>query len=286
MPQPALHLLLARQTLARWDRERIAPFDTADERARNAFLHGSLAPDMGNFPGGRSDFAHTVHTVRTGRMQRALMDSAVTMEERAFAWGWLTHVIADVLVHPLVNEDAARRNGGAASLVEHVRVEVGIDAWFCWQHASLAGLRLRPAFVGTGYGFLSRAIRNVLDMNVSAHQLVQMERGLMIFSHAALRFATSLARHLCWGEPAAGPTPLSSAAVWHTASRLSPRNTVVHAYLNPHRPERPMLGRVDAALETYHTMLDALVVGGLRDLPDYNLEDGTIADAEPRQRVA
>lgn len=286
MPQPALHLLLARETLDRWKHTNQAPFDIADARASNAFLHGSLAPDMGNFPGGRVDYAHTVHTYRTADMQRALLDSAVTSEERAFAWGWLTHVLADVLVHPLINEDARRRNGGRPSLVQHVRVEVGIDAWFCWQQPSLEGLRLRPAFARTGYGFLSRSISEVLEMNVGPRQLVQMERGLMLFSHAALRFATSLARHLCWGEVSAAPPPLPSAAVWHTVSRLSPRNTVVHAYLNPHLPEPALLQRVDAALEAFHPMLDGFVEGDLQQLPDYNLEDGTVMTGGVQRAVA
>jgi len=285
MPQPALHLLLARETLDRWKLSNAAPFDLDDARATNAFLHGSLAPDMGNFPGGRTDFSHAVHTWRTGDMQRALMESAVTAGQRAFAWGWLTHVIADVLVHPLVNDDVRRRNSGQLSLVEHVRVEVGIDAWFCWQQPSLEGLRLHPAFTRTGYGFLSSSTRHVLAMSVSTRQLVQMERGLILFSHAALRFATSLARHLCWGEPAAAPTPISSAAVWHTVSRLSPRNTVVHAYLNPHLPGPALLQRIDTALETFRPMLDGFVKGDLRELPDYNLEDGTISVRRER-RVA
>jgi hypothetical protein len=285
MPQPALHLLLARRTVERWRSRADAPFDIHDDAAVNAFLHGSLGPDMGNFPGGSSVLAHLVHTRRTGDLQRALIARAVTQEERAFAWGWLSHIIADVLIHPVVNDIVDRRtHRGIADLVEHVRVEVGIDVWFCWQHPALAGLRLRPAFDRTGYGFVAEALNAVLHASVTRAQLVQMERGLMMFSHGALHFATTVARRLCWRDPAPVTVPFGSALLWHTASLLSPRNSVVNAYLTPHVPEPRLVRRVEAALPIFDTMLDASISDRAETLPNYDMEDGTIAG--PEQRVA
>ncbi len=55
--------------------------------------------------------------------------------ERGFAWGWLTHVAADVAIHPVVN-DCARRvvaalGGNPADALElavaHSRLELGLD---------------------------------------------------------------------------------------------------------------------------------------------------------------
>lgn len=277
MPQPALHLLLARQTLERWQASSTAPFDTKDDAAVNAFLHGSLAPDMGNFPGGSRPLARLVHTRRTGDLQRALIARARTQSELAFAWGWLSHIIADVLVHPLINDDVERRTSRRVpEIVEHVRVEVGIDVWFCWQHPALADLRLLPAFGRDGYGFLGDALYAVIGANVSPSQLVQMERGLIMFSHAALHFATTVARELCWRDAPPGCAPLGSALLWRTASLFSPRNSVVNAYLNPHVPEPRLVRRVEAALHRFDVMLDESIADGAETLPNYDMEDGSI----------
>ena len=282
MPQPALHLLLARQTLERWRVLASPPFDLDDAESVNAFLHGSLAPDMGNFPGGSTTLAHIVHTQRTGEVQRALFRSASTGPERAFAHGWLTHVIADALIHPIINADAARRTrDGEATIVEHVRVEVGIDVAFCWQHAALEGLRLQPAFDRTSYRFLADTLNAVVAADVTPARLAQMERGLVMFSHGALHFATSVARQLCWQE-GDDRVPLGSTFLWHTALRLSPRDSLVNAYLSPHLPDPQLMRQIEDAIRTFETLVDGIVAEGADLLPDYNLEDGTIATHRDR----
>lgn len=285
MPQPALHLLLARQTLERWATGD-APFDIRSARAANAFLHGSLGPDMGNFPGGSTSLARQVHTVRTGDVQRALLARASSEHERAYALGWLSHIIADVLIHPLVNEVAAQLAPGAGyTISEHVRVEVGLDVWFCWQHPSLAGLRLEPAFDRDGYDFLARALNGCASAGVTAAQLAQAERGLMLFSHGALHFATSVARRLCWREPVDVRVPLGSTLLWHTATALSPRDSVISAYLNPLEPDTALVARTEAALAAFTPMFDAAVADDAASLPNYNLEDGSVTATDGR-RVA
>lgn len=280
MPQPAIHLLLAREQLDRWAVRSNAPVDIGSARVRNAFLHGSLAPDMGSFPGGDRDLARAVHTRRTGDVVRALVGAARDEEERAFAWGWLSHVLADVTIHPLVNMRAATPDG-TRRLVEHVRVEVGLDAWFCWQHPALDGVRLLPAFDATGYAFLADALLREVGRDVAGAQLVRMERGLIRFSHAAVHFARRVARRLCWGEQGP-PVPLPSAALWHAASRLSPAGSTAHAYLNPRLPDADLIARTEKAIAHVHHTFAAYVAEGVDRLPDYNLEDGTLAG----QRVA
>lgn len=278
MPQPALHLLLARQALERWRASASTPFDVTSDEAVNAFLHGSLGPDMGNFPGGSTRLAHVVHTCRTGDLQRRLFQTAATDAERAYAAGWLSHILADVLIHPLVNDAAARiAINGTSGIVEHVRVEVGLDVWFCSQHPSLLGVRLRPAFDRAGYRFLGTALNQILTAAVTPAQLVQMERGLMLFSHAALHFATTVARRLCWEESPAEQVPLGSAVLWHAASALSPRNSVVNAYLNPLEPDSDLVHSVQDAIARFDALFDAALADDARHLPNFNLEDGTIA---------
>src|SRR5262249_28003489 len=67
--------------------------------------------------------------------------------------GWATHVLADVWIHPLVNRGVGRMlgRGGPEGLtyaedpVPHVRVELGLDAYYAGS-GELPG-RIRPTFL-------------------------------------------------------------------------------------------------------------------------------------------
>ena len=56
--------------------------------------------------------------------------------ERALAWGWATHVLGDIWIHPLINQATAEHVSGQRSPgltyaddpINHVRVEIGLDA--------------------------------------------------------------------------------------------------------------------------------------------------------------
>lgn len=98
-----------------------------------AFLAGSVAPDMGYFPGGPRRFSVRVHHEHTGDFLRALRDEARDEVEQAFVAGWALHVYADVVLHPWVNACVATllqgRSGCAATRRDlwHMRLEHGID---------------------------------------------------------------------------------------------------------------------------------------------------------------
>ena len=96
MPGPALHFLFAGSVYREWQAAPLAaPFEPG-AATRNAFLHGSLGPDMGYFPGADPLLSELAHHARTGAFCRALVHEARTDPGRAFAWGWVTHVLADV----------------------------------------------------------------------------------------------------------------------------------------------------------------------------------------------
>src|SRR5690606_13836090 len=156
--------------------------------------------------------------------------SAGSEAERAYALGWLSHIVADVLIHPLVNDVATTLTPGPGYTIgDHVRGEVGLDVWFCCDQPSLENLRPKPAVDRTGYAPLARARNDIAGAGVTTAQLVQMERGLMMFSHAALHFVRSVARQLCWQEDVSVRAPIGSAIIWHVATALSPRASVIHA---------------------------------------------------------
>lgn len=284
MPQPALHLLIAEDTLRHWrERPHIAPFPMADDAALNAFRHGCLAPDYGLFPGGDRHLGAISHRGGTGVLLRAVLDGASSPAQQAFAWGWLTHILADVAIHPLINRAAAAHAGGSPTLADHVRVEVGVDVQFVWQHATLRALRLRPAFDRDTFTFVADAVRGTHGYPLTTSHLVSMQRGMIHFTHAALHFTTSLARNVCWDGEAAASGHRSSVLLWRTVTALTSRSSKVHAWLNPVEPPPWLIAETMAALDALPHGIDQHVATRLAHLPDYNLETGTTGgDADLR----
>lgn len=288
MPQPALHLLQAEATLDHWrERPADAPFDVRDDTLANAFRNGCLAPDYGLFPGGDASLSAITHRGRSGALVRSLFEAAAADPiRRAFSCGWLAHALADVAIHPLINDAAAAPAGAAGSLADHVRVEVGVDVHFCRGDERLRTLRLRPVFDDRSFTFLSDALAATHEFDIATTRLVRMQRGMIRFTHAALHFATSLAGELCWDgrrSEAVRRHPATT-ALWYLLTTASSRHSKVYAYLNPVRPSARLAGDVTHALDILPARTDTLIADGLRDLPDYNLETGTITDTATSAR--
>jgi hypothetical protein len=159
-----------------------------------------------------------------------------------------------------------------------VRVEVGLDVWFCSHEHDLDDIRLRAAFDAPSYGFLADVLSANLSVTVTAERLAAMERGLMRFSHLAVGFARRSARPLAWRE--AGPKPpVTTTLAWHAAVGLSGRESVVRAYLTPRVPDEQLIRAVNDAMEWVHTEYASRERIGVQSLPSYNLEDGTVSEA-------
>ena len=121
------HLILAERALPH------AFPDPAQHSAavRTAFAAGTVAPDLGFYPGGPHQFSHRVHHENTGDFVRAIVASAQSIEEQAFAMGWALHVITDTVIHPFINAEAARRwrqdYSRDRSELWHKKLEWGFD---------------------------------------------------------------------------------------------------------------------------------------------------------------
>ena len=162
MPSVTVHLRLAEDVL---DHGRAhpagAPFDPFDGEAANAFRLGAMGPDMGYLPGGLNILSDLAHTLWPADLARNLIAEGESPRQRAFSWGWVSHVLADILVHPLVgcavgelvHGSPAVFVDGAADQVSHVRVEVGLDAVYAHRHPELRHLDLWPAFDGSTIRF-------------------------------------------------------------------------------------------------------------------------------------
>lgn len=125
------HLLLARQAFSLIDpqsRQR-----SAETLRWRAFQAGSLAPDLGFFPGGPRRLSERIHHEYTGDFLRALGEEAEDEIDAAFAAGWALHLYTDCAVHPWVNSrvEALFSEGDGPAVPNrdlwHMRLEWGLD---------------------------------------------------------------------------------------------------------------------------------------------------------------
>ncbi len=249
MPLPSVHYRLGALALAEWSQGGRAPFDFADPCVLNAFWQGTLGPDTGLFPGGEPSLALRAHHERSGDLTRALLASAATDAERAYAWGWLTHVLADVALHPLINRYARRLvfmrgddpEDPQALAAAHSRYEVGLDVHVLARDAHVRRIRLSHTFDPRSIDFLARAFETTYGDPV--------ERETLLRSHRAVTRMANLLRLLEQLHALSAP----GAAAWRRqvlctlGGVAAPRLDVVsRAFLTPLPSPRPLLAALRA----------------------------------------
>ncbi len=112
----------------------------AEQNEAHAYAYGgAVAPDMGFYPFGSKLFTNLVHYVRSGDMVNALLRDARTINEYAFALGFLSHYIADDYGHPLATNRSVplvyprlrKKFGNVVTYgdnnISHLRMEFGFD---------------------------------------------------------------------------------------------------------------------------------------------------------------
>lgn len=110
-----------------------------DLRKAHAYAYGGcLIQDMGYYPFGNTMFSDMVHYVRSGDFVDALLAESTDINEYAFSLGALTHYVADIVGHPVVNAAVSRefpklgaKYGPIVTYAEdhkaHIRTEFGFD---------------------------------------------------------------------------------------------------------------------------------------------------------------
>jgi len=285
MPQPALHLRFAGDSIDRWrQRPETAPFPTGDGACLAAFLHGALSPDMGYFPGapGR-EISDAVHAGAGTRVARALLARHEPVLV-AFGIGWLTHVIADARIHPLINAAAADllAEEGVADpdrdhrLVAHVRVELGIEGFFAGTSCN-ARTPLRSVFDAQSIAPLHAILETVLAFPIALPRLLSAHHTVTAYAPVCGRLAAVLAEDLAlthavreWGDFLRLP------GVRRAASTVFPRTSPAFGFLNPVRPGAPLVEQVAAEIDAFPARLDRYLATGLRDMLDYDLDTGDV----------
>ena len=283
MPGPALHFLFAGSVYREWQAAPVvAPFEPRPE-TRNAFLHGALGPDMGYFPGADPLLSDLAHHARTGAFCRALVHEARTDVGRAFAWGWVTHVLADVAVHPLVNEACGELATGARTplwgaevAVTHLRVETGLDAAYHARYSELASLRALPALEPAVFHGVRRAYLRTYGAAPDTEVLVRAHRQVSRLLGPGARIRGLAAR----AEGGRGGAWAARMAL-RAAARLGARHPHAEGLFSPVRPAAWMLDEVDGIAAGFTDWFGAHYGSGLRFLRDHCLDTGDVDESDP-----
>ncbi len=129
MPGVFFHFLVGELLIDRWPAPEIVTDDF-----RSSFLAGAIGPDLGYFAG-QTLFSDFAHYIRSAELPKEMLAQAENDNDRAYAYGWFTHILSDVLVHPMINRAAARYAKSSTPLtygdnsVLHIRIEQGLDAY-------------------------------------------------------------------------------------------------------------------------------------------------------------
>jgi hypothetical protein len=277
-------------TLRAWDARGDCPFPPADPASVNAFLSGALGPDMGLFSPKYALVSNLSHYVQTGELCRAIVQRAETDTERAFAWGWVSHVLADVRIHVLVNRgvgelldgDRDRQIAFAADPVAHVRVEVGMDAACFLQLEPGQPAEFATALDERSIGFLAEAFDATYGPGAIARdELLAAHREAARCSRWIRRLnevhAAGMRRR--WIPPAQWPFFVGvywPSQQWSQCCLMWRPPSMAYAGTHPVEPAEWFLAELATHLAEFPERFFQLVDTQLADLPNYNLDLGYV----------
>lgn len=282
MPQPIFHLYLA---------EYVQEYIPLPDRpaTRNAFLHGAIAPDVGFFPGAPKRWSTVVHHWRTADMCRAMLGSATTDAERAFVWGWVTHLLADALLHPIINRWCVQQLGIGSSMAEqlrlHVQLEIGIDVMHVTAVKRVGVPTFRSMFEESSVSFLTNAYEKTYALHVDSRAVLKAHRNLERLTRQLLELELVMA--------GAAETTLTAVPnrvalnVLRTAAAVSsgPRSLVT-AFLQPVLPPLELGLHFRDQLDKFARWFAECVATELQVLPNLDLDTGQPIDDDTGFAVA
>ncbi len=290
MPSVTLHMVLADRVLDRWkDAPSSAPFDPTDGDLANAFYQGALGPDLGYFPGGHRFLSDLCHLVRSGDLTRTLVRSADSPRERAYAWGWVTHVLGDTTVHPLVGRGVGELLygnreifvDGARHQAAHVQVETGLDAFYSNMFPELRHRRMAPVFHGSSIRFLVRAYQQIYR--------IPLDPTLFLYSHlATVRMSVHGLRSIglmgtaLLTRPVSKPMASAQRVLQRALSAMKGgmKDSLLLALLNPVPPAEWLMEAVGEVVEDFGELFEEHYRTQLAGLGNLNLDTGSPEDLQ------
>lgn len=287
MPGVVVHFLVAQGTLSRWrSTPGGPPFDPDDPVVLNAFLHGAVGPDLGYFPGGARVLSDLAHGHRTGVLARTLAAEARNDRERAFAWGWVTHLLADLAIHPWIGRGVGEFTTGRSTFVDgasdpcaHLQVEMGVDAWFGARHPHARSMRLRPVFDSCGARLLVEAYERVYAARVPAELFLRSHKAVCVRAGQLLS-TLGIVHSLRSGGPVERCVPSLRRAV-ERGLRTQRLRRVSLAYLAPAAPRRWLIAAIRREVMRQPDQFLAHFRSDLTLLDDHNLDTGRPIRLQP-----
>jgi hypothetical protein len=290
VPCATVHLLLAGKILADWEEGRVpSPISIERPEIRDAFLHGAMAPDMGFMPGVDRFFSELAHYLAPADLARALLDASRDPEGDAFAWGWATHVLGDVAIHPIIGRgvgewmygDRTRRVDARENVAEHVSLEVGLDIWILLGRSGIPGPPQASRFDSERARQIESALLTVYGIRWDRSQLLQMNRQAVRLTRWWPQTLRILARRGADWEGGSGRRrgDLIAGSILGGAQALSSAGSAARGFLGPRLPPRWVRDEVDSAIEALPKRFHELVSGRLAGLENRNLETGEEAGA-------
>lgn len=286
MPCATIHLLTAGRALE--GARGALPFPVDDPRCRWAFLHGALAPDMGFIPGTERFVSELAHYASTGDLARVLLRRAGDLQEAAFAWGWVTHLVTDLELHPRVGHACGERATGdrsvrlnaADDLPAHVGTEVGLDLHFLLRDRGIPRPPDRPVFDGSSIGFLAGALEETYGISFSRRPLLETHRRAVSMT---ARWPRAL-QVLEWGRGVAGGAARGVKG-WFgrmaagTGARWASPGGAAEGFFRPIPPPAWLVEEVETLAAAFPDRMEALALGGIEGLGNHNLETGALEGA-------
>jgi len=285
MPCATVHLLLAGRIMADWEEGR-APSPVSFQRPeiRDAFLHGTIAPDMGFMPGVDRLISELAHYQAPADLTRALLNSARDEEGEAFAWGWATHVLADVEIHPIIGRgvgewlygDRTIRVDAGENVAEHVSLEVGLDISILLEESGIPLPPHSPRFDSDRAAQVEAALHEVYRLRWDRSHLLQMNRQAIRLTRWWPQTLRLLARRGIGGEgaPVRRRRDRIATSILGRAQALSPEGSPARGFLGPRLPPEWVRNEVSRAVGRLTERFHSLVPGRLSAMENQNLETG------------
>jgi hypothetical protein len=249
---------------------------------------------MGYFRGGGRRISDLAHRVRSADLARAMLRHANDPVQTAYAWGWVTHMLADVAVHPLINRATGELIDGrldrvivaAESPASHLRVELGLDAYFQTHHCVSYGARFGAAIPRARMRFLSAAYQLTYGDGPGLDELFGAQIAILRLAPLLLALSRLFGEVHRGLRRCAEPAALRQAAYADDEAGAEGALAILRSFLNPVAP-RPWLvrevgsvvrGFADTFLDHYHSRL--------RELANYDLDTGCLASGQEKDARA
>lgn len=236
-----------------------------------------MGPDLSFTSGKQRLISELSHYVRTADLVRELLRRAASPEERAFVWGWVTHVEGDVALHPQVgyavgewiHGDRALRMNAAEDEVRHVGMEVGLDLEV-FRRWSVPDAPDAAPFASRVATLLSDSLSEIHGASWTSYQLWSLQQVAAWRIRNWPRALALLARGWGLGVRRSGPLGF----VVNVVPRIPRVPAAVEGFFRPLSPPEWLLGEVEAFAASFPGLMDRITNSQAQDMSNRHMETG------------